>query len=101
MDCGREVKVLCFSFTVLWHERKFATRRFLSYMLHWVCCMSNNRRAISSKHVSGGCARKPVERGTDEPPKTIPLPWHCDIQPSEYTIYIEICKYCIFSQPQS
>lgn len=51
---GREVEVLCFSFTVLRHERKFATLCFLSYMLHWVCWMSNNRRAISSKHVSGG-----------------------------------------------
>lgn len=56
MDCGREVQVLCFSFAVLQHGRKFASLCFLSYMLHWICWMSNNRRAISSKHVSGGRA---------------------------------------------
>lgn len=53
---GREVQVLCFSFAVLQHGRKFASLCFLSYMLHWICWMSNNRRAISSKHVSGGRA---------------------------------------------
>lgn len=42
-----------------------------------------------------------VERATDEQLRTIPLPWHCDIQPSEYTIYRGICKYCIFSEPSS
>ncbi len=49
----------------------------------------------------GPCACRRAERDTDEPSKTIPLSWHCDIQPSEYTIYREICKYAIFSQPPS
>ncbi len=101
MDRGREVQVLCFSFAVLQHGSKFASLRFLSYMRHWICWMSNNRRAISSKHVSGAVRMQASWRDTDEPSKTIPLSWHCDIQPSEYTIYREICKYAIFSQPPS
>lgn len=56
---------------------------------------------LAQSMCQGVCARRRVERDTDEQPKTIPLPWHCDIQPSEYTIYIEICKYGIFSQPPS
>lgn len=100
MDCGREVEVLCFS---QFYSMKGSLQHSASCR---TCCTGSAECPITEGPLAqsmcrGVCARRRVERDTDEQPKTIPLPWHCDIQPSEYTIYIEICKYGIFSQPPS